>query len=53
MHARGVSPYRQATEADSPRYLDPLDARSRGEWFDFPFTEAEGAANLELDVWAL
>lgn len=53
VHARGVLPYSQATEADSPWYLDQLGAWSAGEWFDFPFTEAEIGADPELVVMEL
>ena len=46
--ASGLLSYSQATEADSPWYLDQLDALSTGAWFSFPFTEEAITADPEL-----
>jgi len=46
--ARGLLTYSQATEPTSPWYLDELDAYSRSEWFDLPFSEDQIAADPGL-----
>ncbi|WP_293261296.1 penicillin acylase family protein [Nannocystis sp.] len=46
--AEGLLAYSQATELDSPWYMDQLDAYSQGEWFTFPFTEAAIIADPNL-----
>jgi acyl-homoserine-lactone acylase len=46
--ASGLLTYSQATEPSSPWYLDQLELLSASEWFAFPFTEADIAADPAL-----
>lgn len=46
--AEGLLAYSQATELDSPWYMDQLDAYAQGEWFMFPFSEAAITADPNL-----
>jgi acyl-homoserine-lactone acylase len=43
----------QSPESDSPHYADQTRLYSRGEWVDFPFTEAEILADPELETLTL
>jgi acyl-homoserine-lactone acylase len=53
LDARGILTYSQSPEADSPHYADQTHLYSRGEWLDFPFTEAEILADPALKVVTL
>ncbi|MEM9492505.1 MAG: penicillin acylase family protein, partial [Myxococcota bacterium] len=48
VRASGLLPYSQSTEPSSPWYLDQVPSWSAGEWFAFPYTEAEIAADPAL-----
>jgi acyl-homoserine-lactone acylase len=53
LDARGILTYSQSPESDSPHYADQTRLYSRGEWVDFPFTEAEILADPELETLTL
>lgn len=46
--AVGLLPYGQSTDPASPYYLDQVARWSEDRWFEFPFTDAQIAADPEL-----
>jgi acyl-homoserine-lactone acylase len=48
LRPRGMLAYSQSQEPDSPHYADLTRLYSRGDWVEFPFTDAEIAADPNL-----
>ena len=48
LDAKGMLTYSQSPEPDSPHYKDLTELYAKGEWIDFPFTEAEITADPHL-----
>jgi acyl-homoserine-lactone acylase len=48
LDAKGMLTYSQSPEPDSPHYKDLTELYAKGEWIDFPFTEAEITADPQL-----
>lgn len=53
LRAGGMLTYSQSQEPESEHYSDLTELYSRGEWIDFPFTDAEILADPDLTTLTL